>query len=84
MNEGLWGAGGFFYLGHAMPWCTCDFPHDPCFQAAAGDRTIDRGIFMEDENTPSRAVEAINAFQAAGFALVEHRGEALYFERPAP
>ena len=26
VNEGIWGAGGFFYVGKHIPWPTCDFP----------------------------------------------------------
>ena len=28
VNEGLWGSGGFFYLGKRIVWLTCDWPQD--------------------------------------------------------
>lgn len=82
MNEGLWGSGGFFYLGKDVPWCPCELPQDPCFQMAAGDPRFNRGIYWS--NGPSdveRNEEARAAFLKAGFRLVEQRGSATLFER---
>ena len=36
VNEGLWGAGGFFYVGKHIPWLTCDWPRDGAFRSDAG------------------------------------------------
>lgn len=85
VNEGLWGSGGYFYLGKNMPWCTCDFPHDQCFQVAMACHggpsqppqcpgTFDRAISWDQR--------AVTELQAAGFRLIEERGRASYFERP--
>lgn len=82
MNEGVWGSGGFFYLGQNLPWCTCDFPHEGCFQNAARDPRFNRGLFWKDNLNPVRNQQSVGAFVAAGFHVAEERGEAVYFERP--
>ncbi len=79
MNEGVWGSPGFFYLGKNIPWCTCDFPHEGCFQVASRDHRFNRGIYWSSEAT--RDAKAQAAFEAAGFQLTEQRGLAWYFER---
>jgi hypothetical protein len=81
MNEGVWGSGGFFYLGKIEPWCTCDFPHDGCFQAAARDARYNRGIYWQDSGNPQRNEQSVAAFVSVGFHVAEQRGEAVYFER---
>ncbi|MCC6335170.1 MAG: mannosyltransferase [Myxococcales bacterium] len=82
MNEGLWGAGGFFYVGGNKPWCTCDFPHDGCFQLAARDGRFNRAVYWS--NGPAEAQRdqtSIAAFQAVGFRVVETRGQATLLAR---
>lgn len=82
LNEGLWGSTGFFYLGKNLPWCTCDFPQERCFQVAMQDRRFNRGLFWENSAAEAeRTRQAEAAFQAGGFHLVERRGQALYFSR---
>lgn len=81
VNEGLWGSGGFFYLGKQLPWCTCDFPSDPCFRQAMSNPAYNRGIFMSVEEDPERNARTIASFEASGFRLEEKRGLALYFVR---
>ncbi len=81
MNEGVWGSGGFFYLGKNVPWCPCDFPQDGCFQAAAHDLRFNRGLFWRDSGNPQRNADSIAAFVAAGFRVAEERGDAVFFER---
>lgn len=83
MNEGLWGAGGYFYLGKDVPWCTCDAPHERCFQMAARDPRFNRGLFWTD-GTPGeveRDAQVLEAFTGAGFHVVERRGGATFFAR---
>lgn len=84
MNEGLWGAGGFFYLGGDKPWCTCDFPHDGCFQAARRDARFNRAVYWSnaDPREGTRDADAIAAFEAAGFHVLETRGQATLLARP--
>lgn len=83
MNEGLWGSPGFFYLGKNLPWCPCDFPHDGCFQVAARDPRFNRGVYWSNggEAEKPRDESSKAAFEAAGFRLVEQRGQASLFER---
>lgn len=83
MNEGLWGAGGFFYAGGNKPWCTCDFPHDGCFQLAVRDARFNRALYWS--NGPAEAqrdASSIAAFEAIGFRVVERRGQATLLARP--
>ncbi|HET6982620.1 MAG TPA: mannosyltransferase, partial [Myxococcaceae bacterium] len=62
VNEGLWGAGGFFYVGRRIPWLTSDWPHDPAFQRAMRDPRFNRVVTFE-----GRALEEL---QAAGFKVI--------------
>jgi GPI mannosyltransferase 3 len=66
VNEGLWGAGGFFYLGKRIPWLTCDWPQDPNFVAALRDRRFNRAISFEGR--------ALAELQAGGFQVVGQEG----------
>jgi len=81
MNEGLWGSGGFFYLGKNLPWCPCDTPDDGCFQSGTRDPRFNRAIFYNDLLNPVRNEQSVAAFVATGFHVVERRGEATYLER---
>jgi GPI mannosyltransferase 3 len=56
VNEGLWGAGGFFYLGKHIAWLTCDWPGDANFRFAMTDARFNRAITFE-----GRALEALRA-----------------------
>jgi GPI mannosyltransferase 3 len=83
VNEGVWGAGGFFYLGKNMPWCTCDFPQDGCFQMALACKgegqppqcpgTFDRALIWDGRGQAE--------LEAAGFSVVERRGYATLLGR---
>ncbi|MCP3138519.1 glycosyltransferase family 39 protein [Pyxidicoccus sp. QH1ED-7-1] len=66
VNEGLWGAGGYFYLGRDIPWLTCDWPHDGAFQHAMRDRRFNRAVSFEDR--------ALKELQAGGFRVVRKIG----------
>ncbi len=66
VNEGLWGSGGFFYIGKNIPWRTCDWPHDGAFQASMADRTFNRAVTFEGR--------ALAELQAAGFRVVGQVG----------
>ncbi len=81
MNDGLWGSGGFFYLGQNLPWCPCDTPQDGCFQSGSRDPRFNRAIYYNDLLNPTRNAQSVAAFVSAGFHVVEHRGEATYLER---
>lgn len=73
VNEGLWGAGGFFYLGKRIPWLTCDWPHDGAFQHALQDRTFNRAVTFEDR--------ALAELQAGGFHIVRKVGRETILSR---
>ncbi|NOK14338.1 glycosyltransferase family 39 protein [Corallococcus exercitus] len=66
VNEGLWGSGGYFYIGRNIPWRTCDWPQDAAFQASIRDRAFNRAVTFE-----GRALEEL---QAAGFRVVRQVG----------
>jgi GPI mannosyltransferase 3 len=66
VNEGLWGSGGYFYIGKNIPWGTCDWPQDANFQAAMRDPRINRAVTFEGR--------ALAELQAAGFRVVERLG----------
>ena len=66
VNEGIWGAGGFFYVGKHIPWLTCDFPRDAAFQVAMRDARFNRVVTFEDR--------ALAELQAAGFRIIGREG----------
>ncbi|MGO9832313.1 MAG: mannosyltransferase [Myxococcaceae bacterium] len=66
VNEGLWGSGGFFYLGKRISWLTCDWPEDRAFRQAMADAHFNRAITFEGRALP--------ALQAAGFRVTEMVG----------
>jgi hypothetical protein len=66
VNEGLWGSGGYFYIGKNIPWSTCDWPGDANFQSAMRDSRFNRAVTFE-----SRALAEL---QAAGFRVVRQVG----------
>ncbi|MET0401796.1 MAG: mannosyltransferase, partial [Cystobacter sp.] len=47
VNEGLWGAGGYFYIGKNIPWATCDWPRDASFQRAMREPAFNRAVTFE-------------------------------------
>jgi hypothetical protein len=74
VNEGLWGAGGFFYIGKNIPWLTCDWPRDANFQRAMRDPRFNRAVTFEGR--------ALAELQAAGFGVVERVGRETVLSRP--
>ena len=66
VNEGLWGSGGYFYLGRRIPWLTCDFPQDGAFQLAMRDRRFNRVVTFEGRALPE--------LEASGFRVVGREG----------
>ncbi|MGV3622258.1 MAG: mannosyltransferase [Archangium sp.] len=81
VNEGLWGSPGFFYLGKNIPWCTCDFPNQGCFQMAARDARFNRGLYWANGGEAQRDASTDAAFKAAGFHVIEVRGQATLYGR---
>ena len=74
VNEGLWGSGGFFYIGKNIPWLTCDWPQDWAFQRAVGDPAFNRAITFEGR--------ALAELKAAGFREVGQVGRETILARP--
>jgi hypothetical protein len=66
VGEGLWGAGGFFYIGKDIPWLTCDFPQDQAFQHAIHNPAFNRAVTVDGRTLPE--------LQAAGFRVVKQVG----------
>lgn len=74
VNEGLWGAGGSFYVGKRIPWLTCDWPNDQNFQIATHDRRFNRCVSYDRR--------AVAELQAAGFQMIDQVGRASILARP--
>ena len=66
VNEGLWGSGGYFYVGKKIPWLTCDWPHDAAFQLAMRDPRFNRVVTFEDRALPE--------LEGAGFKVLGREG----------
>ncbi|AKQ68141.1 Alg9 family protein mannosyltransferase [Myxococcus hansupus] len=73
VNEGLWGSGGFFYLGKRIPWLTCDWPRDAAFQHALRDARFNRAVTFEDR--------ALKELQAGGFRIIGRIGRETMLSR---
>ncbi|MGQ0507022.1 MAG: glycosyltransferase family 39 protein [Myxococcaceae bacterium] len=73
VNEGLWGAGGFFYLGKRIPWATCDWAADANFRGAMSSPVINRVITFEGRE--------LDALRANGFRVVDQIGRETILER---
>jgi hypothetical protein len=65
VNEGLWGSGGFFYIGRKLPWYNCDFP-DQALDIVRRDPRVNRVITFEGR--------AIPELQSVGFRIVGRIG----------
>jgi len=74
VNEGIWGAGGFFYIGKRIPWLTCDWPADQAFRLATGDARFNRAVTYEGR--------ALSELEASGFKVAEQIGQATILIRP--
>jgi phosphatidylinositol glycan class B len=66
VNEGIWGAGGYFYVGRNIPWMVADEAQEPRFRAAVANPRVNRAVTFEGR--------ALDALQAAGFRVVEQVG----------
>jgi len=66
VNEGIWGSGGFFYVGKHIPWLTSDWPHDPAFQLAVRDGRFNRVVTFEGR--------ALAELKSAGFRVIGMEG----------
>jgi hypothetical protein len=66
LNEGVWGAPGFFYLGKNIPWFPCDVAEDGRFQQAMQLPIFNRAVTWDDR--------ALAELQAAGFKVLDAQG----------
>lgn len=73
VGDGMWGSGGFFYLGKNIPWTMCDFPEDPRFQGAMQAAEVNRVVTWGSV--------AAQELQAARFVAGERIGEATVWRR---
>lgn len=77
VNEGVWGAGGSFYIGRPIPWWTCDFAHEPAFQHAMASPSFNRAVTYD--------ARALDELLAAGFEIDRRIGRAtVLVRRPHP
>ncbi len=85
LPEGVWGSGGYFWLGKNIPWFTCDFPEDGRFQQAMADPRFNRVVSWEprsdDVSEQQRQVRVREAMTAAGFRTLEEAGPARLYGR---
>jgi hypothetical protein len=73
VNEGVWGAGGYFYLGRNLPWSVADEARETRFRRAVADGRVNRAVTFE-----GRALEEL---QQAGFRVVDQVGRETVLER---
>ena len=74
IGDGLWGVGGFFYVGKQIPWLTADTAQDYNFQLAIQDGRFNRAIAYEDHTVPE--------LRQAGFRVVGRLGRETLLARP--
>ncbi len=73
VNEGVWGAGGYFYVGKNIPWTVCDYAADGSFQQAMADARFNRAITFEGRE--------LDALQAHGFRVIAQIGRETILSR---
>lgn len=73
VNEGLWGAGGYFYIGKRIPWTLTDHATDAVFQQAMRSPVINRVVTYDDTALPE--------LEAAGFHVMQKMGHAKWLAR---
>lgn len=73
VNEGIWGAGGYFYIGKNIPWGVADVGHEGRFIGAMRDPRINRAVTFEDR--------AVTELLANGFREIHQIGRERIFAR---
>lgn len=66
VGEGVWGAGGYFYIGKRIPWTVADWPQDANFQGAMHAPQINRAVTINGQ--------CLAELQQAGFRVVGEEG----------
>lgn len=65
VNDGLWGSGGFFYIGRNLPWYNCDIP-EHALAIIRRDPRVNRVITFD--------ARALPELQSVGFRIVDRIG----------
>jgi GPI mannosyltransferase 3 len=73
VGDGVWGVGGYFYLGKNIPWTVADWPEDGSFQAAMRTPQINRAVTIKKQG--------LEALQQAGFRIIGEEGRELILAR---
>ncbi len=73
VGDGIWGAGGYFYIGKKIPWTVADWPQDGAYRAAMAQRQFNRVVTYD-----GRALEDL---QRHGFRVVDQIGRATVLVR---
>jgi hypothetical protein len=73
VGDGIWGVGGFFYIGKPIPWNRCDSPQDAQFQLALQERRVNRVVTYGEIG--------IRELESGGFRVVERIGHATVLSR---
>ena len=73
VGEGLWGSGGYFYIGKNIPWRVCDFAQSPEFKYAAADPRFNRAVTFQESQ--------ISALLDAGFRIDRRIGRETLLRR---
>lgn len=66
VGEGIWGSGGYFYVGKNIPWGVADWPQDANFQGAIRNPRVNRVVTIDGRGVPE--------LQQAGFRVVGQIG----------
>jgi 4-amino-4-deoxy-L-arabinose transferase-like glycosyltransferase len=73
LNDGVWGAGGYFYIGKRIPWLASGKGSDPAYLAALETPEYNRAVTYDDVALPE--------LLRAGFHVTERIGRAAILER---
>jgi len=73
VGEGIWGSGGYFYIGKRIPWTVADWPQDGNFQAAMRAPQINRAVTINGQ--------CLAELQQAGFRVAGQEGRETILER---
>jgi len=74
IGDGLWGVGGYFYIGKQIPWLTADTAQDSNFVCAVQDLRFNRAIAYEGHTVPE--------LRKMGFRVVGKLGRETLLARP--
>lgn len=73
VGDGLWGVGGFFYIGKNIPWDRCDGPQEATFQLAMRDPRVNRVVTYLGAGN--------GELETSGFHVIDRIGHATVFAR---